>query len=141
MAATDTRNLAVFCDFENVALGAEDAKFERFDIRLVLENGLRLNLTKVFQAAHAQYRVGGFASADAVAGDLMAFFADIGQDPELAVRMGGQILAEAQIFLGAHLEHALGAKLAIPPGIGGQALGVEVEEAAGNHVLILLMTS
>ncbi|MFN9209972.1 MAG: NYN domain-containing protein [Betaproteobacteria bacterium] len=37
MAATDTRNLAVFCDFENVALGAEDAKFERFDIRLVLE--------------------------------------------------------------------------------------------------------
>jgi uncharacterized protein (TIGR00288 family) len=37
MAANDTRNLAVFCDFENVALGCEDAKFERFDIRLVLE--------------------------------------------------------------------------------------------------------
>lgn len=45
-------------------------------IRLVLENGLRLNLTSVFRAAHAQYGVGGLAAADAVAGDLMAFFAD-----------------------------------------------------------------
>jgi len=45
-------------------------------IRLVLENGLRLNLTQVFQAAHRLYTVGGFAAADAVAGDLMAFFAD-----------------------------------------------------------------
>ncbi|HYG88220.1 MAG TPA: glycine--tRNA ligase subunit beta [Azospirillum sp.] len=45
-------------------------------IRLVLENGLRLNLTKVFRAAHGQYRVNGFAPVDAVAGDLLAFFAD-----------------------------------------------------------------
>ncbi|PWC54316.1 glycine--tRNA ligase subunit beta [Azospirillum sp. TSO22-1] len=45
-------------------------------IRLVLENGLRLNLAQVFQAAHGLYRVGGFAAADAVAGDLLAFFAD-----------------------------------------------------------------
>ncbi|HEX7037220.1 MAG TPA: NYN domain-containing protein [Pseudomonadales bacterium] len=30
-------NLALFCDFENVALGVRDAKYERFDIRLVLE--------------------------------------------------------------------------------------------------------
>ncbi|WP_448191151.1 glycine--tRNA ligase subunit beta [Azospirillum sp. sgz301742] len=45
-------------------------------IRLVLENGLRLNLTQVFQASHGLYRVGGFAAADAVAGDLLAFFAD-----------------------------------------------------------------
>lgn len=34
---TDTRNLAVFCDFENIALGVRDAKYERFDIGLVLE--------------------------------------------------------------------------------------------------------
>jgi len=34
---TDTRIMAVFCDFENVALGVRDAKFEAFDIRKVLE--------------------------------------------------------------------------------------------------------
>jgi uncharacterized protein (TIGR00288 family) len=30
-------NLAVFCDFENVALGARDAKFPKFDMQLILE--------------------------------------------------------------------------------------------------------
>ncbi|MEX0942057.1 MAG: NYN domain-containing protein [Pseudomonadales bacterium] len=30
-------NLAIFCDFENVALGVRDAKMARFDIKLVLE--------------------------------------------------------------------------------------------------------
>jgi uncharacterized protein (TIGR00288 family) len=30
-------NLALFCDFENIALGVRDAKYERFDIRRVLE--------------------------------------------------------------------------------------------------------
>jgi len=33
----ETRNLAVFCDFENVALGVRDAKYEKFDIGRVLE--------------------------------------------------------------------------------------------------------
>ena len=35
----DTRSgsMAVFCDFENVALGVRDANYEQFDIRLVLE--------------------------------------------------------------------------------------------------------
>lgn len=38
MAQTnDTRNLAVFCDFENIALGVRDARYERFDIGKVLE--------------------------------------------------------------------------------------------------------
>ncbi|GAA4251192.1 glycine--tRNA ligase subunit beta [Azospirillum formosense] len=45
-------------------------------IRLILENGLRLNLTQLFKAAHGAYTVGGFAAADGVATDLMAFFAD-----------------------------------------------------------------
>jgi len=31
------RNLALFCDFENVALGVRDAKYAKFDIGLVLE--------------------------------------------------------------------------------------------------------
>ncbi len=34
---TDTSIMALFCDFENIALGARDAKFSRFDIRKVLE--------------------------------------------------------------------------------------------------------
>jgi len=33
----ETRNLAVFCDFENIALGVRDAKYEKFDIGRVLE--------------------------------------------------------------------------------------------------------
>ena len=33
----DTRIMAVFCDFENVALGVRDAKIASFDIRKVLE--------------------------------------------------------------------------------------------------------
>ena len=31
------RNIAVFCDFENIALGVRDARYERFDMRKVLE--------------------------------------------------------------------------------------------------------
>lgn len=45
-------------------------------IRLILENGLRVNLTPVFRAAHAAYRADGFAPTEAVAADLLAFFAD-----------------------------------------------------------------
>src|SRR5471030_2231661 len=36
-APHETRNLALFCDFENVALGVREAKYEKFDIGLVLE--------------------------------------------------------------------------------------------------------
>lgn len=32
-----TPSLAVFCDYENVAIGARDAKYEAFDIEMVLE--------------------------------------------------------------------------------------------------------
>lgn len=33
----DTRNMALFCDFENVALGVRDEKYAAFDIQKVLE--------------------------------------------------------------------------------------------------------
>jgi uncharacterized protein (TIGR00288 family) len=33
----ETRNLALFCDFENVALGVRDSKYAQFDINKVLE--------------------------------------------------------------------------------------------------------
>jgi uncharacterized protein (TIGR00288 family) len=34
---TETENLAVFCDFENIALGVRDARYDDFDIAKVLE--------------------------------------------------------------------------------------------------------
>lgn len=34
---TDTRSMALYCDFENVALGVRDAKYAAFDIQKVLE--------------------------------------------------------------------------------------------------------
>jgi uncharacterized protein (TIGR00288 family) len=33
----DAPNMAIFCDFENVAIGVRDAKYDEFDIDLVLE--------------------------------------------------------------------------------------------------------
>jgi uncharacterized LabA/DUF88 family protein len=33
----ETTSMALFCDFENVALGVRDAKYEKFDIKRVLE--------------------------------------------------------------------------------------------------------
>ena len=35
--ANGTKNLALFCDFENIALGVRDANFARFEIKEVLE--------------------------------------------------------------------------------------------------------
>ena len=35
--ANGTRNLALFCDFENIALGVRDANYSRFEIQEVLE--------------------------------------------------------------------------------------------------------
>jgi uncharacterized protein (TIGR00288 family) len=37
LATNDTRSMALFCDFENVALGVRDAKYAKFDIEKVLE--------------------------------------------------------------------------------------------------------
>ncbi len=37
MSAAADINMALFCDFENVALGVREAKYERFDINRVLE--------------------------------------------------------------------------------------------------------
>jgi uncharacterized protein (TIGR00288 family) len=36
-AASDTASMALFCDFENIALGVRDAQYDKFDIRPVLE--------------------------------------------------------------------------------------------------------
>ncbi len=34
---SETRNMALFFDFENIALGVRDAKYAAFDIQKVLE--------------------------------------------------------------------------------------------------------
>jgi uncharacterized protein (TIGR00288 family) len=36
-SASEDLNLAIFCDFENVALGVRDARIDKFDINLVME--------------------------------------------------------------------------------------------------------
>jgi hypothetical protein len=36
-SSSDNISMAVFCDFENVALGVRDANYEKFDIKPVLE--------------------------------------------------------------------------------------------------------
>ncbi len=36
-ASQETRNMALFCDFENIALGVRDAKYAQFDMQRVLE--------------------------------------------------------------------------------------------------------
>jgi uncharacterized protein (TIGR00288 family) len=36
-AANDERKIALFCDFENIALGVRDSRIEKFDIDLVIE--------------------------------------------------------------------------------------------------------
>ena len=35
--AASNNNLALFCDFDNIALGVREAKFPKFDMQLVLE--------------------------------------------------------------------------------------------------------
>lgn len=34
---SETKNMALFCDFENVALGVREAKYAKFDIRKIIE--------------------------------------------------------------------------------------------------------
>jgi uncharacterized protein (TIGR00288 family) len=36
-APAETHSMALFCDFENIAIGVRDAKYEKFDIKRVLE--------------------------------------------------------------------------------------------------------
>jgi uncharacterized protein (TIGR00288 family) len=37
MASQEVTSMALFCDFENIALGVRDARYEKFDIKRVLE--------------------------------------------------------------------------------------------------------
>ena len=52
--ADEDLNMALFCDFENVALGVRDANYARFDIQLVLER-LLLKGSIVFKKAYCDW--------------------------------------------------------------------------------------
>ena len=50
----ETQNMALFCDFENIALGVRDAKYAKFDIQKVLVRllpGLSVDCWKTASAA------------------------------------------------------------------------------------------
>jgi uncharacterized protein (TIGR00288 family) len=59
----DMRSMALFCDFENLALGVRDAKYEKFDIKRVLEK-LLLKGSIVVKKAYCDWeRYKGFKAA------------------------------------------------------------------------------
>lgn len=60
---TETRNLALFCDFENIALGVRDSNYAQFDISKVLER-LLLKGNIVVKKAYCDWdRYKGFKEA------------------------------------------------------------------------------
>ena len=62
-AQAEITNMALFCDFENVALGVSDAKYEKFDIDKVLER-LLLKGSIVVKKAYCDWeRYKGFKKA------------------------------------------------------------------------------
>ncbi len=63
MAANDTASMALFCDFENIALGVRDAQYDKFDIRPVLERLLAKGSIVVKKAYCDWERYKGFKSA------------------------------------------------------------------------------
>ena len=60
MAKQTINNMAVFCDFENIALGVRDAKYSKFDIDKVLER-LLLKGSIVVKKAYCDPRKAGCA--------------------------------------------------------------------------------
>ena len=62
-ASAENVSMAMFCDFENVALGVREANYEKFDIRLVLER-LLLKGSIVLKKAYCDWeRYKGFKAA------------------------------------------------------------------------------
>ena len=53
-SGNDDQNLAIFCDFENIALGVRDAKMQKFNINLILER-LLVKGTVVFKKAYCDW--------------------------------------------------------------------------------------
>jgi hypothetical protein len=71
----------------------------------------------------------------------MAFLGDIGEQREIAAAVIAQVFGKLLQAVVVVVEDALGPQAALLPGIGRQTMGVEIEQAATGHILILLMTS
>ena len=62
-SSSESVNIAIFCDFENLALGVRDAKLDKFDIRPILER-LLLKGSIVVKKAYCDWeRYKGFKAA------------------------------------------------------------------------------
>ncbi|MCW5625953.1 MAG: NYN domain-containing protein, partial [Burkholderiales bacterium] len=60
---SNTRSMALFCDFENLALGVRDAQYDKFDIKTVLER-LLLKGSIVVKKAYCDWdRYKGFKAS------------------------------------------------------------------------------
>jgi len=62
-AANDNASMALFCDFENIALGVRDANYDKFDIRPILERLLAKGSIVVKKAYCDWERYKGFKAA------------------------------------------------------------------------------
>ena len=62
-SSNDTASMALFCDFENIALGVRDAQYEKFDIHPVLERLLAKGSIVVKKAYCDWDRYKGFKAA------------------------------------------------------------------------------
>jgi uncharacterized protein (TIGR00288 family) len=62
-SSSDTASMALFCDFENIALGVRDAQYDKFDIRPVLERLLAKGSIVVKKAYCDWERYKGFKAA------------------------------------------------------------------------------
>ena len=62
-ASADNASMALFCDFENIALGVRDAQYEKFDIKPVLERLLAKGSIVVKKAYCDWDRYKGFKAA------------------------------------------------------------------------------
>jgi len=62
-SSSSVRNIAVFCDFENIALGVRDARYSQFDMRRVLEKLLLKGSIVVMKAYCDWERYKEFKSA------------------------------------------------------------------------------
>ena len=71
----------------------------------------------------------------------VAFLCDVGKQRKVAFVIFAQIFGELLEASFVIVEHPIQRQYALLPGIGRQAMGVEVKEAVAAHVLILLMTS
>jgi len=50
----EIKNMALFCDFENIALGVRDAKYAQFDMKKVLERR-RLKGSSIVKKAYCDW--------------------------------------------------------------------------------------